>query len=334
MGVSVLVTGGAGYIGSHMVQMLQERGDRITTFDNLSQGSRKMVIAGEFIKGDLRNPQDLVELFGNRSFDVVMHFGALAYVGESVRKPRDYYENNVIGTRNLLNIMLDTGVDKLVFSSTCATYGIPEQVPIDEDCLQMPINPYGRTKLFTEGILADYGTAYGLKSVSLRYFNAAGCDPRGVLGERHHPETHLIPLVLLEALRIHRGGDPSDTRLNIFGDDFDTPDGTCIRDYIHVSDICTAHIAAMERLLDKEMVGAEVYNLGNGNGFSVEEVIDVCRRVTGVDIRFRISDRRAGDPPVLVGSAVKAKKVLNWQAQYADLERIVETAWQWFQRHE
>jgi len=330
--LSILVTGGAGYIGSHMVKMLSQAGHEVVVFDNLSRGFRDAVISGQFVEGDLRSSADVRNLFSVRSFDAVIHFAAFAYVGESVSKPREYYENNVTGTFNLLSGMLDAGVNQLVFSSTCATYGVPESIPIAEEHPQHPINPYGYTKLVIERMLADFSQAYGMRSVSLRYFNAAGCDAEGELGERHDPETHLIPLVLQEAQRVERGGDPADTRLEVFGDDFDTPDGTCVRDYIHVTDLCSAHMKALDRLASGAVTGAEAYNLGNGKGFSVREVIDTCRRVTGVDIQYRVADRRSGDPGVLVGSASKASQVLSWRPAYADLDGIIETAWRWMNK--
>lgn len=329
---SILIVGGAGYIGSHMVQLLLDDGCSVTVFDNLVRGHRDAIGLSEFIQGDLRRPQDLTRLFEGRTFDVVMHFAALAYVGESVKEPRAYYENNVVGSVNLLAAMLDAGIDKFVFSSTCATYGNPVEIPMSEDHLQNPINPYGRTKLMVENALSDYAGAYGLKSISLRYFNAAGCDPGGRLGEHHDPETHLIPLVLQEAMRVQNGGDPEETALRVFGDDFDTPDGTCIRDYIHVFDLCAAHRAALVRLLNLQTFGAEVFNLGNGQGFSVLEVIEAARRVTGLDIRYRMVGRRNGDPSRLVGSAKKAHEVLCWQPQIPGLEEIIVTAWRWFSR--
>jgi len=323
----LLVTGGAGYIGSHMVKMLARAGHGVTVFDNLSRGFRDAVVAGEFVEGDLRSRADVEALFAGRKFDAVIHFAALAYVGESVTSPREYYDNNVAGTLNLLSGMLDAGVRRFVFSSTCATYGVPESTPITEDHPQRPINPYGYTKLVIERMLADFATAYDMHSISLRYFNAAGCDPEGELGERHDPETHLIPLVLKEALRIRNGGDPADTGLEVFGDDFDTPDGTCVRDYIHVTDLCTAHLAALARLEKDAVSGAEAYNLGNGNGYSVRQVIDACSRVTGMEIPYRVSGRREGDPPFLVGSADKAREVLGWEPEFTALDRIIETAW-------
>lgn len=290
------------------------------------------MVCRDFVQGDLLNPDDLSVLFRTRVFDIVVHFAALAYVGESVSAPRMYYENNVTGTQNLLNAMLDAGADKIVFSSTCATYGIPVRLPIAEEAPQHPINPYGRTKLIIENMLGDYAAAYGLKSISLRYFNAAGCDPEGELGERHDPETHLIPLVLREAKRVLAGGNPAETGLRVFGEDFATPDGTCVRDYIHVVDLCRVHLAAIELLRSNTLTGAHAFNLGNGRGFSVKEVIESCRRVTGVDVHYAIAPRRQGDPPVLVGSAEKAKAVLGWQPEYMALDDIVATAWKWMCR--
>jgi len=333
MTASVLVVGGAGYIGSHMVKMLANAGYETTVFDNLSLGHRDAVLSGEFLQGDLLNHRDLDTLFHQRAFDIVMHFAAFCYVGESVVNPLMYYQNNVAGTVNLLETMMKAGVNRFVFSSSCAIYGIPRNIPITEEHPKNPINPYGRTKLTVENILVDSAKAYGLTSIALRYFNAAGCDAEGRLGERHDPETHLIPLVLKEAQRVRSGGKPEDTTLRIFGTDFDTPDGTCIRDYIHVEDLCAAHLAATERLLHGKSHGAEAYNLGNGKGFSVKEVIETCRRVTGIDIRYTLVDRRYGDPPLLVGSSEKAKEVLAWIPKITSLEKIIETAWYWLNRY-
>jgi UDP-glucose-4-epimerase GalE len=330
MNLSVLVVGGAGYIGSHMVKTLDDSGYRTTVFDNLSRGFRDAVIADDFVRGDLLNIADVRNLFQSRTFDVVMHFSALCYVGESVHYPLMYYRNNVEGTLNLLNVMKETGVNKFVFSSSCAVYGIPGAIPITEEQPKSPVNPYGWTKLFVEQILNDLARAHGLRSISLRYFNAAGLDPEGVLGERHDPETHIIPLVLKEALRVQHGGKPEDTTLHVFGDDYNTPDGTCIRDYIHVQDLCNAHMTAMSLLLEEKVNEAEAFNLGNGRGFSVKEVIEAGRRVTGVDIRYEIVGRRTGDPPRLVGSAEKAEKILRWQPEFTGIEVIMRTAWKWF----
>jgi UDP-glucose-4-epimerase GalE len=332
MTASVLVVGGAGYIGSHMVKMLANAGYETTVFDNLSLGHRDAVLSGEFLQGDLLNHRDLDSLFHHRTFDIVMHFAALCYVGESVLNPLMYYRNNVAGTVNLLEAMMKAGVSRFLFSSSCATYGIPDAIPITEDHPQRPINPYGRTKLIVEQILQDCAASYGMKSTSLRYFNAAGCDPEGRLGERHDPETHLIPLVLKEAQRVQGGGKPEDTTLRIFGTDFDTPDGTCIRDYIHVNDLCKAHLLATKRLLSNSVQGFEAYNLGNGKGFSVKEVIDTSRRVTGIPLQYRIVGQRPGDPPQLVGSSEKAKEVLAWMPEITSLEKIIETAWLWLSR--
>jgi UDP-glucose-4-epimerase GalE len=329
---SILVVGGAGYIGSHMVKILGAAGYDVTTLDNLSTGHRDAVLSGDFIEGDLLNPDDLDRIFNNQQFDVVMHFAAFCYVGDSVNEPLKYYKNNVTGTVNLLDAMKAVGTDKFVFSSSCATYGVPDKIPITEDETQNPVNPYGQTKLMVERILKDSASAYKMNSIALRYFNVAGCDLGGQLGERHDPETHLIPLVLLEAQRVLKGGSPEDTMLRVFGDDFDTPDGTCIRDYIHVQDLCTAHMSAMEYLLKGKADGFESFNLGNGQGHSVKEVIDTCREVTGINIAYRIVDRRSGDPPRLVGCAEKAKSVLEWTQQYCELDTIIETAWQYFKK--
>ncbi len=334
MKLSILVVGGAGYIGSHMCQMLLEHGHKVTVFDNFSRGHRDATLSAAVVEGDIRSDEDLTRCFSRHKFDVVMHFAALAYVGESVKEPALYYENNVLGTFRLLNAMQNAGINKLVFSSTCATYGEPLERPITEQHSQLPVNPYGKTKLMVEQVLSDYAVAYDLNSISLRYFNAAGCDPSGHLGERHEPETHLIPLILDEALRIISGGEQADTKLMVFGDDFPTIDGTCIRDYIHVQDLCSAHLNAVQRLMTTKNIRAEAYNLGNGKGYSVLEVIEACRRVTGVDIRYNISPRRPGDPAWLVGSAEKAKSDLGWQPKISNIDDIVSTAWNWVQARE
>lgn len=324
----VLVIGGAGYIGSHMVLALQDAGYRPVVFDNLSRGHADAVPVGvPLVVGDLRSPTDLDACLRAHRVDLVMHFAALAYVGESVTEPELYYDNNVIGALNLLAAMRRHGLQRLVFSSSCATYGIPSEVPINEGHPQQPINPYGRTKMMVEQALQDYSVAYGLQSIALRYFNAAGCDPAGRARERHDPETHLIPQVLREAARLAAYGNPRDTQLVVFGDDFPTRDGTCVRDYIHVSDLCSAHLKAAERLLSGAVSGSEVYNLANGQGFSVREVIEACRDVTGQAIEYRIEARRAGDPAELVGNATRAKSVLGWEARVTGLREIVGTAW-------
>jgi len=325
--LEVLVAGGAGYIGSHMVLALQDAGHRVTVFDNLSRGHRDVLNGAPLVEGDLCRPADLDRCLGEQRFDVVMHFAALAYVGESVEHPGLYYRNNVTGSLNLLDAMHRHGLQRLVFSSTCATYGEPFATPMDESHPQQPINPYGRTKLMIEQSLADYAAAHDLQSVSLRYFNAAGADPAGRACERHDPETHLIPLVLAEALRLQKGGDPAQTGLRVFGGDFATLDGSCIRDYIHVADLCAAHLLAAERLVAGKVQGAEAYNLGNGKGFSVLEVIEACRQVTGQPIGYQMAGRRAGDPAALVGDARRARSVLGWRPQYDCLEQIIRDAW-------
>jgi UDP-glucose 4-epimerase len=323
---TILVTGGAGYIGSHTVLALQNAGYRVVVLDNLVYGHRDLaeqVLGVDLIVGHTSDRALLDRLFQTYSIEAVMHFAAYAYVGESVENPAKYYENNVVGTLALLEAMVAANVNKLVFSSTCATYGIPTTVPIPEDHPQHPINPYGNSKWMVERILGDFDTAYGLKSVCFRYFNAAGADPQGRLGEDHTPETHLIPLVLFAALGIRDS-------VSIFGSDYPTYDGTCVRDYIHVSDLADAHVLGLAYLRQQET--SNVFNLGNGNGFSVRQVIDTAKQVTGVDLTVKSSDRRPGDPPMLVGSASKAKEILNWQPQYADLQSIIAHAWQWHQK--
>ncbi len=323
----ILVVGGAGYIGSHMVLALQDADYQVVVFDNLSRGFADAVGSGPLVIGDLRSHADLDACFAAHRIDLVMHFAALAYVGESVTEPELYYQNNVVGALNLLAAMRRHGVNRLVFSSTCATYGEPDHIPITENHPQRPINPYGRTKWMIEQALRDYALAYGTQSVSLRYFNAAGCDAQGRAGERHNPETHLIPLVLAEAMRVKQGGNPAGTALRVFGTDFPTPDGSCVRDYIHVADLCQAHLRAAERLLNVQSQGAEFFNLANGQGFSVLEVIEACRKVTGQPIMYRAESRRAGDPAVLVGDAGLAGAVLGWRAEWTNLHQIINTAW-------
>ncbi|PIG92128.1 UDP-glucose 4-epimerase GalE [Gloeocapsopsis sp. IPPAS B-1203] len=322
---TILVTGGAGYIGSHAVMALQHAGYEVVILDNLVYGHRDLVekLEVELIVGDTSDRVLLDELFTTKKIAAVMHFSAYAYVGESVTEPAKYYRNNVIGTLTLLEAMVAASVNKFVFSSTCATYGVPHQIPITEEHPQSPINPYGATKLMVERILKDFSPAYGLQSVCFRYFNAAGADPNGLLGEDHNPETHLIPLVLQTALGQRES-------VSIYGTDYATPDGTCIRDYIHVTDLADAHILGLEYL----MQGGEttVFNLGNGNGFSVKQVIDTAQTVTGKEIKVESSDRRPGDPPILVGSSEKARKILGWEPQYSDLKDIITHAWRWHQQ--
>lgn len=317
--MKVLVVGGAGYIGSHMVKMLGRKGCAVTTIDDLSSGHRDAVLAGDFIEGSCAD-RPLLDSVLARGFDAVMHFASFIQVGESVQHPGKYYVNNVAHTLTLLDSMRAHGVKHFIFSSTAATFGVPRYVPIDEQHPQRPINPYGRTKLIVEQILSDYDTAYGMKSVSLRYFNAAGADPEGELGERHDPETHLIPLVLQAA-----SGRRS--HITVFGRDYDTPDGTCIRDYVHIEDLCSAHWLALRSL----MAGgtSQAYNLGNGSGFSVQEVIDMARRVTGRSISVLDGPRRAGDPARLVADSRLIREVLGWSPRYAELATLIEHAWNW-----
>jgi len=315
----VLVVGGAGYIGSHMVKLLGQRGFQVTVLDNLCAGHRDAVQGARFVLGDLGERDLLNTLFQAEHFDGVMHFASHIQVGESVREPAKYYLNNVFKTQYLLDAMVAHRVKCFIFSSTAAIFGEPLRVPIDEDHPKQPINPYGRGKWMVEQMLQDYDLAYGLKAVCLRYFNAAGADPEGKLGERHDPETHLIPLVLRAAT--------SQRPITVFGTDYDTPDGTCIRDYIHVNDLGEAHLLALQRLWDG--VGSAAYNLGNGNGFSVREVIDTARKVTGCEIPVVYGERRPGDPARLVADARRARAELGWTPRYADLATIIAHAWQW-----
>ncbi|EDN66459.1 NAD-dependent epimerase/dehydratase [Beggiatoa sp. PS] len=320
---TILVVGGAGYIGSHMVKMLLNTGYHVVTLDNLSTGYRKAVLGGDIVFGDLGDSKGLDLLFTGYQFDGVMHFASFIQVGESVQIPSKYYQNNVAATLNLLDAMINHGVKTLIFSSSAAIFGEPQYVPLDEQHPKQPINPYGLSKWMVEQILADYNRAYELKSICLRYFNAAGADPDGELGECHDPETHLIPLVLQAA------SGRRDT-ITVFGQDYDTPDGTCIRDYIHINDLCQAHLLALEQLLN----GAEstAYNLGNGSGFSVKQVIDIAEKVTGKSIPVTMGMRREGDPARLVADSKQAQSLLGWQPQYADLALIISHAWQWEQK--
>jgi UDP-glucose 4-epimerase len=325
---AILVTGGAGYVGSHAVKALQLAGFQVIVLDNLVYGHRDLVenvLRAKLIVGDVGDRQLLDSIFAETKICAVMHFAAYAYVGESVTDPAKYYGNNVVGTINLIDAMRAHGISNFVFSSTCATYGVPYGIPISEDHPQAPINPYGASKLMIERVLQDYGNAYGLKAIVFRYFNAAGADPDGELGEDHHPETHLIPLVLQAAA----GQRPS---VDIFGTDYETPDGTCIRDYIHVVDLAQAHVSGLQYLLEHQT--SQVFNLGNGTGFSVREVIDTASAVSGKDIPVTYAPKRPGDPPALVGSSTKAQQILGWEPKYPDLASILQHAWQWHQhRH-
>ena len=322
--MNILVCGGAGYIGSHMVKMLHQQGHAVVTFDNLSTGNRHAVQWGEFVEGDLLNPPTLADLFQQFRFDVVMHFSARSLVGESVQNPSLYYQNNVVGTFNLLEAMRNARVERFIFSSSAAIFGHPVDDRIDETHPTEPINPYGHTKLMVEQMLQDYGSAYGFSSVSLRYFNAAGADAAGELGEEHDPETHLIPNILKAA----KGEEGA--ALKIFGDDYSTPDGTCVRDYIHVEDLCDAHLKAVE-YLDQES-GVHAFNLGNGNGFSVREVLGAAEEVVGSPIPHEVAARRDGDPAVLVADSGRARGTLGWSPTYTDINGIIQTAWQWMNR--
>lgn len=319
----ILVSGGAGYVGSHAVRLLERAGHDVWVYDNLSRGHRGAVPPGRLIEGELADRGRLTAALRERSIDAVMHFAAFALVGESVADPGLYYQNNVVGSLSLLEAMRDAGVRRIVFSSTTATYGAPERVPIVEDEPQRPINPYGFTKLVIEQALADYAAAYGFGYAALRYFNASGASPEGGLGEDHAPESHLIPLVLQVAL----GQRP---HITVFGNDYPTPDGTCIRDYVHVDDLGQAHLLALDRL---EPGTALKLNLGTGRGHSVLEVIEACRRVTGHPIPVVQGARRPGDPPLLVADASRARALLGWQPRYAGIDEIVATAWAWHRAH-
>ena len=321
----ILVTGGAGYLGSHTVQALQNEGYSVVIIDNLVYGHRDLVerLQAKLIVGDIGDRPLLDQVFADYAIAAVIHFAAYAYVGESFSEPAKYYRNNVAATLTLLEAMVAASVNRLVFSSTCATYGEPQTLPILENDAQHPINPYGASKLMVERILADFDRAYGLKSVIFRYFNAAGAEPTGRLGEDHTPEPHLIPLILQTALG-HRES------VSIFGTDYPTPDGTCIRDYIHVVDLAQAHLLGLEYLLKED--GSNVFNLGNGSGFSVKQVIEVASQVTGKPINVKQCDRRAGDPPILIASSEKATKLLGWQPQYPNLKNMISHAWNWHQQ--
>ncbi|OQX31514.1 MAG: UDP-glucose 4-epimerase GalE [Candidatus Sedimenticola endophacoides] len=317
----ILVCGGAGYIGAHMLKRLHAAGHEVVSFDNLSTGNRHAVRWGELVEGDLLDPGALRDLFHRHRFDVVMHFSARSLVAESLREPALYYQNNVIGTFYLLEAMREAGVRNLIFSSSAAVFGNPLTERIGEDHPRVPITPYGQSKLMVEQMLKGYAVAYGLNSVSLRYFNAAGADPEGELGEEHDPETHLIPNIFKMAC----GG--TGEVLSIFGGDYPTPDGTCIRDYVHVRDLCEAHLRAIA-YLEREP-GAHAFNLGNGNGWSVLQVLAVAEAVVGRRIPYRMVERRAGDPAMLIVNSARARDELGWVSRHTDLRYIIETAWQW-----
>lgn len=322
--MNILVVGGAGYIGSHMVKCLMQDGHHVMVLDNLSTGYEDAVLTKTFFKLDMADSKALTEIFRTYPIDAVFHFASFIQVGESVTDPAKYYRNNVASTLTLLDVMVECNIKRFVFSSTAAVFGNPCYTPIDEEHPKNPINPYGQSKLVVERILEDYDRAYGLKWVSLRYFNAAGADPQGELGERHIPETHLIPLVL-QAASGRRDA------ISVFGRDYDTPDGTCVRDYIHIHDLADAHMKAMEylKMTDK----SQAFNLGNGKGFSVNEIIQAVEDVTGKKITVKFEGRRAGDPPVLVADARLANKILKWTPQYTNIKDIIQHAWAWEEKY-
>ena len=327
MPLKILVTGGAGYIGSHTVRLMDSQDYEITVLDNLVYGHRESIVTNNvtLVVGDLSDQVLVNKLFTENKFDAVIHFAAYAYVGESVTDPAKYYMNNTAGPLVLLEAMKKYQCKYFIFSSTCATYGNPQYIPIDEDHPQNPINPYGRSKLMLEKILEDYDHAYGIKSVRLRYFNACGASLDAVIGEDHDPETHLIPLVLM-AIK----GERND--ITVFGTDYDTPDGTCIRDYIHVNDLGRAHIQALSYLLENSQ--SLSCNLGTGQGVSVKEIIEKAEKVTGFKVPVIYGDRREGDPPELVANPKLAKEKLNWEAEFKDVSKSLETAWNWMNRNE
>ncbi|MES2013550.1 MAG: UDP-glucose 4-epimerase GalE [Pseudomonadota bacterium] len=321
--MKVLVVGGAGYIGSHMVKMLLKEGYEVVVFDNLSSGYRDAVMKAEFVFGDLSDQAALDALFTQHRPQVVMHFASIIQVGESTLRPDIYYRNNLANTLNLLDAMVAHHVKHLIFSSTAAVFGEPDYLPIDEAHPNRPMNPYGWSKLMAEQVMADYDCAFGLKSVCLRYFNAVGVDPEGLLGERHDPETHLLPLVLQVA-------SGRKFEITVFGCDYDTQDGTCVRDYIHVVDLCAAHLLALQYLINGG--DSEQFNLGNGNGFSVKEVIDTVELATGCKVRVVYGPRRAGDPARLVANSTKAFVKLGWKPAFTDLVTIIQHSWAWERR--
>jgi len=322
--MTIMITGGAGYIGSHTVRYLLDRNEEVIVVDNLQSGHRKSVDVNNFYQIDLRDKEDLDRVFKNHSIEAVIHFAANSLVGESMEKPFEYYHNNVYGMMCLLDVMKENNVNKIVFSSTAATYGEPKNIPINEEDETIPTNTYGETKLAMEKMMKWFDQAYGIKYVSLRYFNAAGAHESGIIGEDHDPETHLIPLILQVPLGQRE-------KVYMFGDNYPTQDGTCIRDYIHVMDLASAHYQALEYLRKDNC--SEIFNLGNGNGYSVKEVIDVARKVTNHLIPAEVKVRRAGDPAVLIASSEKAKRILGWKPQFASLEKIITDAWNWLKNN-
>jgi len=318
--LKILITGGAGYIGSHLTRALLDQGFELIIFDNLSTGHKEAVLGGNFFYGDLNNYEDLRSCFDLHKIDLVMHLAACISVSESNLNPSKYYMNNVFGTLNLLNLMVKYQIKKIIFSSTAAVYGEPLYTPMDENHPKLPINPYGKSKFFIEQILEDYRIAFGLHYIGLRYFNAAGASLDASLGESHSPETHIIPLAIKAALgKINH--------LTLFGRDYITPDGTCIRDFVHVLDICKAHILAMNTLLENQQ--SSFYNIGNGNGYSLNEVISTTNEITNKEIKIIYGDRRVGDPPILIADATKIKKAMNWSPEFSDLKTIISHALAW-----
>lgn len=322
--MSILVCGGAGYIGSHMAAELLERGKEIVVLDNFEKGHKSAVLGGKVYQGDLRDENAVDKVFKENNIESVIDFAAYSLVGESVGEPLKYFENNVVGTLNLLKSMRKYEVKYIVFSSTAATYGEPKNIPIFEDDSTYPTNPYGESKLTVEKLLKWSDRAYGIKYAALRYFNAAGAHISGLIGEDHDPETHLIPIILQVALKKR-------DKIFIFGDDYNTEDGTCVRDYVHVMDLANAHLLALDKIIEDGKSG--IYNLGNGRGFSVKEVIEVSRKVTGQKIKAEIAPRREGDPETLIASSKKAEEELNWKPKYNSLETIIDTAWKWHKDH-
>ena len=322
--MAILVTGGLGYVGSHAVKQLVDRGEEVVSLDNLVYGHPEAASGSEVVIGDIADKDLLRKVFSSHKIDSVMHFAAFAAVGESVADPKKYYVNNISNSLAMLDVMLEFGVKMMIFSSSAATFGEPTVVPIPEDHPKSPTNPYGRSKLMLEEILKEYEQAYGLRSVSLRYFNASGADPSGLIGEDHNPEHHLIPIVLQVALRQRE-------KVSVFGTDWPTKDKTCIRDYIHVTDLAQAHLLALDAL--RRGNATTQYNLGNGMGYSVLEVINTSEEVTGRVIRWEAAPRRPGDPAVLVASSEKISRELGWKPEFADLRTIIQTAWDWHSKH-
>ncbi|UCC41669.1 MAG: UDP-glucose 4-epimerase GalE [Candidatus Aminicenantes bacterium] len=322
--MKIIVAGGAGYIGSHTVKALIREGFEVIIFDNFSSGKKELVIGGEVVVGDLMDKESIRKAFGLKDIGAVLHFASLIQVGESYVNPQKYYTQNLISGLNLLEVMLETGIKNFIFSSSAAVYGVPQQLPIPESHPLNPVNPYGQTKFFFEKILEDYERAYGLKFISLRYFNAAGADPEGQLGELHEPETHLIPNILLFLLGEKEG-------FNLFGMDFPTEDGTAVRDYIHVTDLANAHIRALKKILASPR--SEFINLGTNKSYSVLEIIKKAEEITGQKVNYTKKPKRKGDVPVLLASKQKAEQLLEWKLKYSNIETIVETAWNWHKKN-